>query len=122
MAKDDTVISIRHASLSFTDVLTDWRPEKAQVLLQAALEMEVLKVLDEWPDQRTDDGRQRGVRSGYHPARKIQTSLGPIEVQVRKIQTSLGPIEVQVPKIRANVVGEPVTFRSQLVPPCRRQT
>lgn len=39
----------------------------------------------------------------------------------RKLQTGLGPVTVQIPKVRART-GEPVTFRSALVPPYVRKT
>ena len=40
---------------------------------------------------------------------------------VRELQMGLGPVTVQIPKIRAKT-GEPVTFRSALVPPYARKT
>ncbi|MCA9501369.1 MAG: IS256 family transposase, partial [Nitrospira sp.] len=39
----------------------------------------------------------------------------------REIQTGIGPVTVQVPKVRSRQ-GEPVTFRSALVPPYVRKT
>jgi len=39
----------------------------------------------------------------------------------RDIQTGLGPVTVRIPKVRAKT-GEPVTFRSALVPPYVRKT
>ena len=50
---------------------------------------------------------QAWVRNGYLPAREIQTGLGPVTVRI--------------PKVRAKT-GEPVTFRSALVPPYVRKT
>ena len=47
------------------------------------------------------------MRNGYLPAREIQTGLGPVTVRI--------------PKVRAKT-GEPVTFRSALVPPYVRKT
>lgn len=38
----------------------------------------------------------------------------------REIQTGVGPVKVKVPKVRAKD-GEPVTFRSALVPPYARK-
>ncbi len=47
------------------------------------------------------------VRNGYHPEREIQTGIGPVQVRV--------------PKLRAKI-GNPVNFRSHLVPPYVRKT
>ena len=47
------------------------------------------------------------MRNGYLPERDLQTSLGPIPVKI--------------PKVRSKT-GEPVTFRSALVPPYIRKT
>jgi transposase-like protein len=47
------------------------------------------------------------VRNGYLPERELQTGLGPVTVRI--------------PKVRSRT-GEPVTFRSALVPPYIRKT
>ena len=47
------------------------------------------------------------VRNGYLPERELQTGMGPVTVKI--------------PKVRAKT-GEPVTFRSALVPPYVRKT
>ena len=39
----------------------------------------------------------------------------------RELQTGVGPVTVRIPKVRAKI-GEPVTFRSALVPPYVRKT
>ena len=57
--------------------------------------------------RRLEDGKAGVVRNGYLPARELQTGLGPVTVQI--------------PKVRAKT-GEPVTFRSALVPPYVRKT
>ncbi len=58
-------------------------------------------------ERRTEDGKAGVVRNGHLPARKLQTGLGPVTVKI--------------PKVRAKT-GEPVTFRSALVPPYVRKT
>ena len=47
------------------------------------------------------------VRNGYLPERQLQTGIGPVTVKI--------------PKVRAKT-GEPVTFRSAVVPPYVRKT
>ncbi|MBA3964500.1 MAG: transposase [Nitrospirales bacterium] len=60
-----------------------------------------------YTEQRDDQGRAGVVRNGSHPARDIQTGIGPVTVRV--------------PKVRSRQ-GEPVTFHSALVPPYVRKT
>ena len=54
-----------------------------------------------------DDGRAAVVRNRHQPERGLQTGIGPVTVKV--------------PKVRSRD-GEPVTFRSALVPPYVRKT
>lgn len=89
------------------DTLTDLLREGARKLIAQALEAEVTELLATYVDQRDEQDRARVVRSGHHPEREIQTGLGPVTVQV--------------PKVRSRE-GEPVTFRSALVPPYVRKT
>lgn len=88
------------------DPLTDLLRKGARELLQAAIEAERDAFLAEFAERRTADGRAAVVGSGYHPARAVQTGIGPVTVKV--------------PKVRAKD-GRPVTFRSALVPPYVRK-
>ncbi len=90
-----------------TDSLTDLIRTGAQQLLAQALKAEVAELLATYADQRDEQGHARVVLSGHHPKRDIQTGIGPVTVQV--------------PKVRSRQ-GEPVTFRSALVPPYVRKT
>ena len=76
-------------------------------MLQQAVEIEVASFLSEFQERRLGNGRAAVVRSGHQPEREIQTGIGPLTVQV--------------PKVRSRD-GEPVTFRSALVPPYVRKT
>lgn len=89
------------------DPLTEVLRAGAQKLLAHALEAEMAELLAAFADQRDAQGHARVVKSGHHPARDLQTGLGPVTVQV--------------PKVRSRQ-GEPVTFRSALVPPYVRKT
>ena len=74
----------------------------ARKLIAQPLETEVAELLAPYADQQEAQGRAVVVRNGHHPARAIQTGIGP------------GP--VHMPKVRSRR-GEPVIFRSALVPP-----
>ena len=89
------------------DELTDLIRAGAQKLIAQALKAEVVELLATYADQQDEQGHARVVLSGHHPTREIQTGIGPVTVQV--------------PKVRSRE-GEPVTFRSALVPPYVRKT
>ena len=89
------------------DPLTELLRTGAEWLIYQAVEAELQELLADHADRRTEDGKASVVRNGYLPARKLQTGLGPVTVDI--------------PKVRAKT-GEPVTFRSALVPPYVRKT
>lgn len=89
------------------DPLTELLRAGAERLIYQAVEAELETLLAEHADRRTEDGKAGVVRNGHLPARKLQTALGPVTVRI--------------PKVRAKT-GEPVTFRSALVPPYVRKT
>ena len=89
------------------DPLTELLRTGARQLIQEAVEHEVQELLAGFEDRRLADGRAGVVRNGYLPEREIQTGIGPVTVNI--------------PKVRAKT-GEPITFRSALVPPYVRKT
>jgi transposase-like protein len=90
-----------------TDGLTELLQASARELIAVALKTEVDELVASYADQRDEQARAVVVRNGYHP--------------MRDIQTGIGPVTVQVPKVRSRQ-GQPVTFRSALVPPYVRKT
>lgn len=89
------------------DELTELIRDGARKLIGEALEAEVGELLATLSGRRDARGRAAVVRNGYQPAREIQTGIGPVTVKV--------------PKVRSRD-GEPVVFRSGLVPPYVRKT
>jgi putative transposase len=89
------------------DPLTDLLRSGAQQLIQHAVEAELQELLNQHSERRTEDGNAVVVRNGHLPERELQTGLGPVTVKI--------------PKVRSKT-GEPVTFRSALVPPYVRKT
>ncbi len=89
------------------DPITELLRVGAQQLIQRAVETELAELLSHHGDRRTETGNAGVVRNGYLPERELQTGLGPVTVQI--------------PKVRAKT-GDPVTFRSALVPPYIRKT
>jgi transposase-like protein len=84
------------------DELTELIRDGARKLIGEALEAEVSELLWSVSGRRDASGRAAVVRNGYQPEREIQTGIGPVTVKV--------------PKVRSRD-GEPVSFRSALVPP-----
>ena len=105
MSKDN-VVPIQGPEES-VDPLTDLLRAGARRLIEQAVEAELEEQLSAHAERRLPDGRAAVVRNGYLPEREIQTGLGPVTVKI--------------PKTRAKS-GEPVTFRSALVPPYVRKT
>jgi putative transposase len=89
------------------DALTDLLRTGAQQLIATAVEAELASYLAQFADLRTETGHAAVVRNGHHPERPFQTGIGPVSVRI--------------PKVRSKD-GQPVTFRSALVPPYVRRT
>ncbi len=89
------------------DALTSMLRAGAQALIRQAVDAELQELLASHTGRVTGAGRAAVVRNGYLPERQLQTGIGPVTVKV--------------PKVRAKT-GEPVTFRSALVPPYVRKT
>lgn len=54
----------------------------AELMLRLALEVEINDFIENHRAKLMPNGRQRIVRNGYHPERKIQTGVGDISVKV----------------------------------------
>ena len=89
------------------DELTELIRTGARKLIAQGLEVEVSELLARFSGAQDEQGRAAVVRNGYQPAREIQTGIGPVTVQVPKVPSRS---------------GEPVVFRSALVPPYVRKS
>ena len=92
---------------NFDDPLTELLREGAKNLIAAAVECELSEFMEQFRGEKPTNGLNAVVRSGHHRARDIQTGIGPVRVKI--------------PKVRSNT-GEPISFRSALVPPYVRKT
>ena len=93
--------------VKMSDPLTELLKSGAKNLIKQAVEVELRELLREHSNRLTIEGNAGVVRNGYQPERDLQTGIGPVPVRI--------------PKVRAKT-GEPVTFRSALVPPYVRKT
>ena len=105
MSKNNVVKLVGRDTI--VDPLTELLRTGAEQLIYQAVEAELLELLAEHSERRTEDGKAGVVRNGHLPERELQTGLGPVTIQI--------------PKVRAKI-GEPVTFHSALVPPYVRKT
>ena len=65
-----------------SDPLTQLLRTGAQKLLEEAIKAEVEELLSAFSHQKTEDGKAAVVRNGYHPARQIETGIGPVSVKI----------------------------------------
>ena len=109
MSEDTSVIRLRQPE-SIDDPLTEIAREGARRMLASALEAEVRAFLEDLSGERLPDGRQRIVRHGHGPERKIQTGIGPLAIRR--------------PKIRDRAAGakEKVRFTSRILPKWARRS
>ncbi len=103
----DNVLQFEGRETITTDALTQLLKSGAQQMLQVAIEVEVQEFMLQFQDRLLDDGRAAVVRNGHQLKRDLQTGIGPVTIRV--------------PEVRSRD-GEPVTFRSVLVPPYVRKT
>ena len=101
----DSVVAL-HAPQGVEDPLTELLRRGAKLPLQQAIEAELAELLAAHADERDEQGRRAVVRNGYLPEREILTGIGPVPVKVPKV---------------CSRTGEPVAFRSSLVPPYVRK-
>ena len=102
---NDTVVSLAAPAL-VCDPLTELLRSGARRLIEAAVSAEFEEYLSAFGHEKLPDGRQRVVRNGHLPERKILTGLGEVDVRV--------------PKARSRS-GAPEPFRSSVAPPYVRR-
>ena len=72
---------------AFDDQLTEILRQGARALLAQAVEVEVADFLAKHADLKTADGcRQRIVRHGHLPERKVMTGIGPVTVRQPRVR------------------------------------
>ena len=89
------------------DILRDG----AHRALQAAIEREVEEYIERNSQHFDEHGHRLVVRNGHHPARKIQSGNGPIEVHQPRVNDK-----------RVDEQGNRFHFTSKILPPYLRKT
>ena len=86
---NDTVVSLG-APARVSDPLTELLRTGAPRLIEAAVSAEFEEYLSAFVQEQLPDGRQRVVRNGHLPERKILTGLGEVDVRVPKSRSRSG--------------------------------
>ena len=85
MEKTTTVVPFRQVD-SVDDPLTEIAREGARRMLAVVMGVEADAFVAQHSGVALPDGRQRVVRHGHGPMRRIQTGVGPLEVQRPKVR------------------------------------
>jgi putative transposase len=84
--EEKTVVQLENqAQAVVSSVLEQVLREGAQRLLQQAIEEEVSAYIRAHQDVRGEDGRRLVVRNGWRAPRKIQTGMGPLQVEQPRV-------------------------------------
>jgi putative transposase len=97
--------------LASAPAIDDILRDGARKALQAAIEREVEQYIQRSSDHRDERGHRLVVRNGHHPARKIQSGNGPIEVRQPRVNDK-----------RVDEAGNRFHFSSKILPPYLRKT
>ena len=95
---------------TFSDLLTDVLRSGAHALLAQAVEAEVASFLAANAHLQTGDGRQRLVRHGHLPERRVATGIGAVTVRQPRVRDRGQPGE------------PPIRFSPAILPPYARRT
>lgn len=109
MAKS-TVLPFELPSQFSPDPLTEVIQAGARELLRTAIQAEVSGFIADYAHLLDDEGRQRLVRHGFLPERRMMTGSGPVPVHVPRIRDR-----------GANADGSKIRFTSKIVPPYLRK-
>ena len=87
------------------DPLTDLAREGARRMLAEALVAEADAFVASFVEDRLPDGRQRVVRHGFGPERRIQTGIGAIEVRRPKVRDRASDApEIEKARFSSNIL------------------
>ena len=97
--------------LATVPVLDEILRDGARRALQAAIEREVAEYIERNGQYLDDQGHRLVVRNGHHPARKIQSGNGSIEVRQPRVNDK-----------RVDERGNRIRFTSKILPPYLRKS
>lgn len=106
--QEDNLVEYRNPGIALpvADALTEVLRRGASTLLQQAVEAEVTEYVAQYLELKDEQGRQRVVRNGYLPERRVQTGIGAVPVRAPRVRDRGGELK----------------FSSSILPPYLRRT
>jgi len=111
MKADTTILPFRQSE-TIIDPLTELARQGARRMLAEALRAEADAFVASFADEQLEDGRQRIVRHGFGPERKIQTGIGALDVQRPKVRDRMASCDG----------AEKIRFTSNILPKWARRS
>jgi putative transposase len=106
--QEDNLVEYRNPGIALpvADALTEVLRRGASTLLQQAVEAEVADYVAQYLELKDEFGRQRVVRNGHLPERRVQTGIGEVAVKAPRVRDRGGELK----------------FSSSILPPYLRRT
>lgn len=122
---EDTLIRPLRQLGKLDDPLTEIAREGAWRMLAEMLKAEADAFVAKFSDERLGDGRQRVVRHGFGPERRIQTGIGPLDGQRPKVRDPLPGSRMPAFDERGAAANTPdirIRFTSNVLPKWARRS
>jgi putative transposase len=106
--QEDNLVAYKNPGIALpvADALTEVLRRGASTLLQQAVEAEVAEYVAQYLNLKDELGRQRVVRNGHLPERRVQTGIGEVAVKAPRVRDRGGELK----------------FSSSILPPYLRRT
>lgn len=93
--QEDNLVAYKNPGIALpvADALTEVLRRGAGTLLQQAVEAEVAEVIARFQELRDERGRQRVVRNGHLPERRVQTGIGELAVKAPRVRDRAGELK-----------------------------
>jgi putative transposase len=93
--QEDNLVAYKNPGIALpvADALTEVLRRGAGTLLQQAVEAEVAEVIARFQELKDERGRQRVVRNGHLPERRVQTGIGELPVKAPRVRDRAGELK-----------------------------
>jgi transposase-like protein len=93
--QEDNLVAYKNPGIALpvADALTEVLRRGASTLLQQAVEAEVAEVIARFQELKDEHGRQRVVRNGHLPERRVQTGIGELPVKAPRVRDRAGELK-----------------------------
>jgi transposase-like protein len=93
--QEDNLVAYKNPGIALpvADALTEVLRRGASRLLQQAVEAEVAEVIARFQELKDEHGRQRVVRNGHLPERRVQTGIGELPVKAPRVRDRAGELK-----------------------------